>query len=383
MKISRRFTQDGQSPYAGIDFDARVSEIKNPDGSTVFRQEGIAVPQAWSAVATDILAQKYFRKSGVPLTGPDGAPLLDKDGRPVLGGERDARQVFHRLAGAWTHWGDTHGYFDTPADARTFYDEICHMLAAQVAAPNSPQWFNTGLHWAYGLSGPAQGHHYVEPDTGVLTRATSAYERPQPSACFIQSVADDLVNDGGIMDLWTREARIFKYGSGTGSNFSALRGENEPLSGGGKSSGLMSFLKIGDRAAGAIKSGGTTRRAAKMVCLDLDHPDVMEFTRWKVVEEQKVAALVAGSRLARRRLQAVVSACRVDRTTTPDRRQPEDQPRAPRRPARGPRGHDPRGVSPADAAARRPGSDRGPLPRVRHGLGQRGLPHRRRPELEQ
>ncbi len=180
MKISRHFSQDGQSPYAGIDFDARVSEIKNPDGSTVFRQEGIAVPQAWSAVATDILAQKYFRKSGVPLTGPDGAPLLDKDGRPVLGGERDARQVFHRLAGAWTHWGDTHGYFDTPADARTFYDEICHMLAAQVAAPNSPQWFNTGLHWAYGLSGPAQGHHYVEPDTGVLTRATSAYERPQP-----------------------------------------------------------------------------------------------------------------------------------------------------------------------------------------------------------
>ena len=183
MKISRHFSQDGQSPYAGIDFDARVSEIKNPDGSTVFRQEGIAVPQAWSAVATDILAQKYFRKSGVPLTGPDGAPLLDKDGRPVLGGERDARQVFHRLAGAWTHWGDTHGYFDTPADARAFYDEICHMLAAQVAAPNSPQWFNTGLHWAYGLSGPAQGHYYVEPDTGVLTRATSAYERPQPSAC--------------------------------------------------------------------------------------------------------------------------------------------------------------------------------------------------------
>ena len=749
MKISRHFSQDGQSPYAGIDFDARVSEIKNPDGSTVFRQEGIAVPQAWSAVATDILAQKYFRKSGVPLTGPDGAPLLDKDGRPVLGGERDARQVFHRLAGAWTHWGDTHGYFDTPADARTFYDEICHMLAAQVAAPNSPQWFNTGLHWAYGLSGPAQGHYYVEPDTGLLTRATSAYERPQPSACqpyhalvstpsgpvaigdivtkhlvglevydgsqagggttrvaavkhngekvvfaialkngvcieatgdhlvlataerrtdtawcrvdelrpgmrlqlstrtaviadsddraideaalagwlqgdgfvgqyahgtnrsltlefmtinkdefefvlervervfpnvhyhvrhvdaktagldvrrirlygeplrpfvekyellrstadlqvpsavraggrqaqaaylsslfqadgtvtlrsrhcrtaevaltttsaplargvlalllnlgiyarihrwvdprvnrrvpytvligyaeararfreligfvsgekrdkldracsdrfpgkrlpalreeaivaveatgveavydiqtesgqylsnnvivhncFIQSVADDLVNDGGIMDLWTREARIFKYGSGTGSNFSALRGENEPLSGGGKSSGLMSFLKIGDRAAGAIKSGGTTRRAAKMVCLDLDHPDVMEFTRWKVVEEQKVAALVAGSRLARRRLQARRERMPC-RRRHPDRRQPEDQSRAPRRPARGARGHDPRGLSPADAAARRPGRDRGPLPRVRHGLGQRGLPHRRRPELEQ
>ncbi|HUG37920.1 MAG TPA: LAGLIDADG family homing endonuclease [Candidatus Limnocylindrales bacterium] len=311
MKIARRFTSEGQSPYTGIPFDLRVSEIRNPDGSTVFRQEGITVPAEWSAVATDILAQKYFRKSGVPQAGPDGKPALDKDGRPVLGGERDARQVFHRLAGCWTHWGKKHGYFDTPADAQAFYDELCHMLAAQMAAPNSPQWFNTGLHWAYGLTGPAQGHHYVEPDTGTLTRASSAYERPVPSACFIQSVQDDLVNEGGIMDLWTREARIFKYGSGSGTNFSALRGENEALSGGGKSSGLMSFLKIGDRAAGAIKSGGTTRRAAKMVCLDLDHPDVVDFIRWKTVEEQKVAALVAGSRLIKRRLQAVMTACRV------------------------------------------------------------------------
>ena len=311
MRVSRHFTQEGQSPYTGIDFERRTSEIKNPDGSTVFRQEDIAVPAAWSAVATDILAQKYFRKSGVPQSGPDGKPLLDREERPVLGGERDARQVFHRLAGCWTYWGQRYGYFDSPVDASAFYDELCHMLAAQVAAPNSPQWFNTGLHWGYGLTGPAQGHYYVEPDTGVLTRATSAYERPQPSACFIQSVQDDLVNDGGIMDLWTREARIFKYGSGTGSNFSSLRGANEPLSGGGKSSGLMSFLKIGDRAAGAIKSGGTTRRAAKMVVLDLDHPDVMEFIRWKVVEEQKVAALVAGSRLGKRRLQAVMTACRM------------------------------------------------------------------------
>ncbi|MDP2626105.1 MAG: vitamin B12-dependent ribonucleotide reductase, partial [Candidatus Rokubacteria bacterium] len=311
MKITRRFTREGQSPYAGLEFDLRNSEIKNPDGSTVFRQEGVSVPAAWSAVATDILAQKYFRKSGVPQTGTDGKPLLDTEGRPVLGGERDARQVFHRLAGCWTQWGERYGYFDSHTDATTFYDELCYMLAAQIAAPNSPQWFNTGLSYAYGLTGPAQGHYYVDPELGTLTRATSAYERPQVHACFILSVSDDLVNDGGIMDLWTREARIFKYGSGSGSNFSALRGENEPLSGGGKSSGLMSFLKIGDRAAGAIKSGGTTRRAAKMVCLDLDHPDVMQFIRWKVVEEQKVAALVAGSRLGKRRLQAVMTACRV------------------------------------------------------------------------
>ena len=311
MRISRRFTAEGQSPYAGIEFAQRTSEIRNPDGTTVFRQEGIAAPAEWSSVAVDIMAQKYFRKSGVPQIGPDHRPLLDREGQPVVGGERDARQVFHRMAGCWTHWGERYGYFDSPADARAFYDELCHMLAAQIAAPNSPQWFNTGLHYAYGLSGPAQGHYYVDPDSGTLTRATSAYERPQPHACFIQSVADDLVNDGGIMDLWTREARIFKYGSGTGSNFSSLRGENEPLSGGGKSSGLMSFLKIGDRAAGAIKSGGTTRRAAKMVCLDLDHPDVMQFIRWKVVEEQKVAALVAGSRLGKRRLQAVLQATSV------------------------------------------------------------------------
>src|SRR5689334_9556803 len=668
MRVARRFTKEGQSPYAGIQFEQRVSEIKNPDGSTVFRQEGIAVPAPWSGVATDILAQKYFRKSGVPQYALDGKPLLDREGRPVLGGERDARQVFHRLAGCWMHWGEKYGYFDTPSDARAFYDELCHMLAAQVAAPNSPQWFNTGLHYAYGLSGPAQGHFYVDPDTGILTRASSAYERPQPHACqpyhalistpegpmpigeivtraliglevydgreegaattrvvavrdngdkavfrlelrsgvaieatgdhlvwaivngvgswrrvdevepgaalclctrtevrrpsedarvdeaalvgwlqadgfvgqdghdpdslalelttidkdeldyilervhyhirsletrtpgldihrirlygerlqpfvdaygllrssadhavpagvlragreaqaaylralfqaqgavelrsywarlaeitlsttsaalahgvqalllnlgiyarvgrgsepregrrtpvvvsilhaesralfrdligfvsddkrqrldvacsdqfagtrvgavreetvvrvecvgvqpvydiqtesgqylsnnvivhncFIQSVADDLVNEGGIMDLWTREARIFKYGSGSGTNFSSLRGENEPLSGGGKSSGLMSFLRIGDRAAGAIKSGGTTRRAAKMVILDLDHPDILNFIRWKVVEEQKVAALVTGSRLTKRRLQAVLGAART------------------------------------------------------------------------
>ena len=296
MRISRRFTQEGQSPYAGIDFELRTSEIKNPDGSTVFRQEGIAVPAAWSPVATDILAQKYFRKSGVPQIGPDGKPLLDEEGRPVLGGERDARQVFHRLAGCWTHWGERYGYFDTPADARAFYDELCHMLAAQIAAPNSPQWFNTGLHWAYGLTGPAQGHYYVDPDIG---RADARRPRPTSArsrhACFIQSVARrsrQRRRHHGPLDA--RGAHLQVRLAAPGSNFSGLRGENEPLSGGGKSSGLMSFLKIGDRAAGAIKSGGTTRRAAKMVCLDLDHPDVMEFIRWKVVEEQKVAALVAG-----------------------------------------------------------------------------------------
>jgi ribonucleoside-diphosphate reductase alpha chain len=303
LRIPRRFTREGESPYAGIPFEKRTSEIKNPDGSTVFRLDHVEVPAHWSQVATDILAQKYFRKAGVPK--------LDASGEMVSGGERDARQVFHRLAGCWKEWGKRHGYFTTDADAQAFHDEMCHMLAVQVAAPNSPQWFNTGLHFAYGIEGPAQGHYYVEPGTGQLTRAQSAYERPQPHACFIQAVSDDLVNEGGIMDLWVREARLFKYGSGTGTNFSSLRGEGESLSGGGKSSGLMSFLKIGDRAAGAIKSGGTTRRAAKMVILDLDHPDIEEFIEWKVIEEQKVASLVAGSKTLHRALNAVIEACQA------------------------------------------------------------------------
>jgi ribonucleoside-diphosphate reductase alpha chain len=261
-------------------------------------------------VASDILAQKYLRKAGVPQLDAENRPLRDEDGNPVLGSENDARQVFHRLAGCWTQWGKRYGYFDSDDDAETFYDEMRYMLAHQVAAPNSPQWFNTGLHYAYGIDGRSQGHYYVDPDTSVLRKSETAYEHPQPHACFIQSVKDDLVNDGGIMDLWVREARLFKYGSGTGTNFSTLRAEGEVLSGGGKSSGLMSFLRIGDRAAGAIKSGGTTRRAAKMVILDIDHPDIEEFIDWKVVEEQKVAALVAGSRAINRAMNAILEACR-------------------------------------------------------------------------
>jgi len=316
MRISRRFTTAGHDPYEGVPFESRTSRIVNPDGSVVFEAPDIQMPAQFSQVATDIMAQKYFRKAGVPVESrrveEDGVPEWLQASVPAAGtemvGERDARQAFHRLAGTWTYWGQRYGYFDGEEDARAFYDELSHMMATQRTAPNSPQWFNTGLNWAYGIEGPAQGHSYVDPDSGTMTRSSSAYARPQPHACFIQSVQDDLVNEGGIMDLWTREARIFKYGSGTGSNFSSIRGENEGLSGGGKSSGLMSFLKIGDRAAGAIKSGGTTRRAAKMVIVNADHPDVEEFIDWKVNEEQKVAAMVAGSRLIRRHLTNVLEA---------------------------------------------------------------------------
>ncbi|MDX5349789.1 MAG: vitamin B12-dependent ribonucleotide reductase, partial [Paracoccaceae bacterium] len=310
MKIERRFTTAEGGAYGEIAFTTTLSEIRNPDGSVVFRNDAVEVPAGWSQVASDVIAQKYFRKAGIParmkpvrekgvpgflwrhVADDEALAALPEDQRLV--GETSARQVFDRLAGTWAYWGWKGGYFSTEDDARAYYDEMRFMLARQMAAPNSPQWFNTGLHWAYGIDGPSQGHFYVDDKTGKLVKSDSAYEHPQPHACFIQSVADDLVNEGGIMDLWVREARLFKYGSGTGTNFSSLRGEGERLSGGGKSSGLMGFLKIGDRAAGAIKSGGTTRRAAKMVICDMDHPDIEAFINWKVIEEQKVASLVAG-----------------------------------------------------------------------------------------
>jgi len=280
LKFHRRYTNDEVNVFDQFEYDYRTSVIRNPSGETVFEMNNVEVPRQWSQIATDILAQKYFRKAGVPQ--PDGS----------LGRETSAKQVAHRLANCWKAWGEKYGYFASSTDAQIFYDELVYSILNQMCVPNSPQWFNTGLHESYGITGKPQGHYYVDQKDGELKRSTSAYERPQPHACFILSVNDDLVNDGGIMDLWVREARIFKYGSGVGTNYSSLRGEGEKLSGGGTSSGLMSFLKIGDRAAGAIKSGGTTRRAAKMVCLDLDHPEIVEFINWKVEEEKKVAALI-------------------------------------------------------------------------------------------
>jgi len=333
MRIERQFTKSGKSAYDGLKFRKTASEIRNPDGSIVFQLKDIDVPAEWSQVAADIIAQKYFRKAGVAKalkkveennipswlwrSIPDEEALEKLPKEEQYGSEMDARQVFDRLAGTWTYWGVKGNYFDSETDALAFYDELRYMLATQRVAPNSPQWFNTGLFWAYGIDGPGQGHFYVDPFTHKLVQSKSSYEHPQPHACFIQSVDDDLVNENGIMDLWVREARLFKYGSGTGSNFSALRGEGETLSGGGRSSGLMSFLKIGDRAAGAIKSGGTTRRAAKMVVVDIDHPDIESFINWKVKEEQKVAALVTGSKIVSKHLKSLMKAC-VNCTGTGD-----------------------------------------------------------------
>lgn len=332
MQFKRWFTKTDVNPYDLISFKKTSSEIRNPDGTIVFQLKDIDVPESWSQVAADVLAQKYFRKAGIAKvlkkvpeanipewlwrSAPDIEALDKLPADERYSGETSAKQVFDRLAGTWTYWGWKGNYFDTEEDARTFFDEARYMLSIQVAAPNSPQWFNTGLHWSYGIDGPAQGHHYID-DAGNLVQSASAYERPQPHACFIQSISDDLVNEGGIMDLWVREARLFKYGSGTGTNFSRLRGKGESLSGGGKSSGMMSFLRIGDRAAGAIKSGGTTRRAAKMVTVDIDHPDIEEYIEWKVLEEQKVAALVTGSKISNKHLKSIMEACYAN-GDTPD-----------------------------------------------------------------
>ena len=281
LQYSRRFTREGINVFDQFEYDYRTSVIRNPSGEIVFEMTNVEVPKTWSQIATDIIAQKYFRKAGVPQ--PDGS----------LGRETSVKQVAHRMANCWMMWGKRYNYFASEKDAQIFYEELVFCILNQACVPNSPQWFNTGLHESYGIKGKPQGHYYVDQTDGELKKSTSAYERPQPHACFILSVDDDLVNEGGIMDLWVREARIFKYGSGVGTNYSNIRGEGEKLSGGGTSSGLMSFLKIGDRAAGAIKSGGTTRRAAKMVCLDLDHPEILDFINWKVEEEKKVGALIA------------------------------------------------------------------------------------------
>ncbi len=328
MKFQRTYST-ADDAYAGISFEPRTSRIVNPDGSVIFEATDVMVPTTWSQVAVDVLAQKYCRKAGVPKATArveepgvpewlrrsvaDEAALAGTPRDEQFGPERDARQVFDRLAGCWTYWGWKHGYFDSENDARIYHDEMRAMLARQIGAPNSPQFFNTGLHWAYGISGPAQGHYFVDAASGETLPSADSFTHPQVSACFILGIEDDLVNQGGIFDGVIREARIFKGGSGAGANFSKLRAAGEKLTGGGTSSGLMSFLKVFDRAAGAIKSGGTTRRAAKMVVLNADHPDIESFVNWKVREERKVADLVVGSRMFEKHVNAIIAAAHDSR----------------------------------------------------------------------
>jgi ribonucleoside-diphosphate reductase alpha chain len=291
MKFARHFTAAQHDPYAAVTFADRPVEIREEDGSVVFSGV-VKVPQHWSQTACDLLASKYLWR-----------------GNKELAPEREARQAFDRMTRAWAFWGDRLGLFESPDQMQAYTDEMRFMLVHQIGSPNSPQWFNTGLHAAYGVTGPAQGHFYVDTASAQVRASTNSLEHPQAHACFIQSVKDTLVGEGGIMDLWSREARLFKFGSGSGTNFSSLRAEGEPLAGGGVSSGLLSFLRIGDVAAGAIRSGGTTRRAAKMVVVDADHPDVLDFVQWKAKEERKVSALIAGSHVHRLHLKQVWNAC--------------------------------------------------------------------------
>ncbi len=398
MKFARTYSLP-DDPYAGLVFEPRMSRIVNPDGSVIFEAPDIMVPSGWSQVAVDVLAQKYCRKAGVPKVTArveeegvpewlwrsiaDGAALeaLPRDEQFLA--ERDSRQVFNRMAGCWTYYGWKYGYFDSEADAQIYYDEMCAMLARQIGAPNSPQWFNTGLHWAYGISGPAQGHWYVDAADGKVKPSPDTFSHPQVSACYILGIEDDLVNEGGIFDGVMREARIFKGGSGSGANFSKLRAAGEKLTGGGTSSGLMSFLRVFDRAAGAIKSGGTTRRAAKMVVLNADHPDIEEFVNWKVREERKVADLVIGSRIFENQLNAIISAAHDTRVPEHARFDPTLNAGATSGDSRGHRRRRTVGCNAECARLRAPGLHAIGSRAVRYRLGFRSVCDRLRPELEQ
>lgn len=264
------FTQG--DPLKNLKVKQVSSQIRGAEGEVVFEMDRVSVPEGWSQLATDILVSKYFRKAGVPETDH----------------EVSASQVVHRIASATAKAGERLGYFGKTT-AQVFQNELAHLLIHQMGAFNSPVWFNLGLYEEYGVLG--QGGNFTwDARSDKIVQTENAYESPQCSACFIQSAQDDLMS---IFELMKSEARLFKYGSGTGSNFSKIRGRQEKLSGGGYSSGLMSFLEVFDRGAGATKSGGTTRRAAKMVCLDVDHPEIMDFVTWKKREERKVAALIA------------------------------------------------------------------------------------------
>jgi ribonucleotide reductase alpha subunit len=301
MDPSPIFYNSDVNIFKSVKTEVRNSIKKHFDGKVLSEVKNITFPVTWSQAATDIMADKYFRKN---------IGVKDK-----VVGETSYEQPIHRIANHWTTVGLEEGYFNEK-EAKIYYNQMAYMMIHQLGAPNSPQWFNTGLHQAYGITGPAQGHYYiavrpkderklnsspqqqntddfVEVGSELVKKSEDAYQRPQVHACFIQSIKDDLLNQGGILSLYTREATVFKYGSGSGTNFSDLRGKGEALSGGGTSSGLLSWLVGSDRIAGAIKSGGTTRRAAKMDILDIDHPDIEEFINWKTKEEKKAKALIA------------------------------------------------------------------------------------------
>ncbi len=276
LSFKRLYTREGMDPLSTVRHELRDSVIANTDGSVVFEMKNAEVPSDWSQLASDIAISKYLRKAGV--------------NGDMRRGERSVRELIYRISRTIRESGEKlGGYFATSEDADVFEHELCDILVQQRAAFNSPVWFNCGLYQRYGITGSG-GNYAWDSETDTIVKTKDAYQRPQCSACFIQKIEDDLMS---IYNLVKNEARLFKYGSGTGTNFSPIRGHQEKLSGGGTSSGLMSFLEVLDRAAGATKSGGTTRRAAKMVCLDMDHPEIVDFIEWKMKEENKAKALVS------------------------------------------------------------------------------------------
>lgn len=350
MRIPRQITFANESPFAGVTFKTVDVEICASDPAARVCLTDVEVPAHWSYEAAETFVRYYIRRAGVPVavtrvreegvpawlarSVPDTAALMALPPEARTTHERSATQVFSRMAGMWTYWGFKAGYFDTEEDARAFHDETCALLARQVMAPNSPQWFNAGLHWAYGMTGPAQGHFYADMVDGKVHRSASAYERPQLHACFLHAVRDELVNEGGIMHLFEREVRSFKYGSGTGVNMSAIRASGESISSGAHAGGLQRFLAVGDKAARAIHSGGLPRRAGRTVVVDIDHPEVLEFIRWKGEEQYKAAALITGARVMRKYLSGVMAAIeqstgegRLDPTTNPALKKAMDEAR--------------------------------------------------------
>lgn len=279
--IKRVFTQEleGQSERSVYDLftwvkrDVLLQDYKT--GRVLTDMKGLDFPEDYSQQACDIIASKYFRKSGVG---------------PSKGAEHSLRQLVHRMVDFWVAQLKKEALVDEE-EAKILYDELAYAMLSQRFAPNSPQWFNTGLERSYGITGGQSELYYWDPKAHKAQMSEDTYTRTQASACFILSIRDSLLGPHSISDHYVTETKLFKGGSGTGTNFSHIRAEGERLSGGGQSSGLMSFLKGLDRNAGAIKSGGTTRRAAKMVCLDIDHPEIEDFISWKAKEEDKVMAL--------------------------------------------------------------------------------------------
>lgn len=328
LKVQKVFTAKWkQYEYDDIDFVVREAKFSEDQGRIQITRQIIA-PSFWSQIAVDIAGGGYLRKAGVPTklhkVPETGIPIWlqrsEKDEDSELGPENNIGNMMNRLAGGWTYWGWKSNYFASEDDARTFYDETRYMLIHQMGSTASPQYFNNGLHWAYGITGAPQGHFYFDPKLQKVVPSTSAYEKPQCHACFILSIEDNLSQEGGIMDFVIREAKIFKFGSGSGANFSKLRAKGEKLSSGGMSSGLMSFLKIFDQVGGSIKSGGSTRRAAKMDVLDENHPEILDFTNWKVKEEDKIVSLIVGSKIVQEWLDKVKKAAELETLPESDRK---------------------------------------------------------------